>query len=55
MTDAKFIKVKSFTDPKKEYTLVKTDDGYRCNCPDYILRDRKCKHIKRYQHLKYKN
>jgi predicted nucleic acid-binding Zn finger protein len=48
------IKVKSFTDPKKEYMIYKTEDGYKCTCPDFVLRGHKCKHIRRLQHLKYK-
>ena len=54
MTNAQFIKAKSFTNPEKSYTIIKTEDGYKCDCPDYVLRDHKCKHIKRFQHLKYK-
>ncbi len=54
MTEAQFIKAKSFTDPDMEYIIRKMDDGYRCSCPDFVIRDKKCKHIKRHQHLKYK-
>lgn len=48
------IKVKSFTDSETEYTIYNTEDGYKCTCPDFALRQHKCKHIKRYQHLRYK-
>ena len=50
----KIIKVKSFTKPDVEYVIYKTEDGYKCSCPDFGLRQHKCKHIKKYQHLKYK-
>ena len=50
---AQFIKVKSFTDPKKTYIIRKTGEGFRCSCPAFVLSGKKCKHIRREQHLRY--
>lgn len=44
----KFYKIKSFTDPKKEYTVRQFDNGlWRCDCPIFVFKERKgdCKHI----------
>ena len=49
--------VPSFTDPNKTYVVRKTDDGYRCDCPHFIFREKqihKCDHIRKLQHLKLK-
>lgn len=51
---AEFITVKSMTDPDVEYTIIKTEEGYRCSCPAFVFNGQKCKHIKKHQHLKYK-
>lgn len=44
----KIIKVKSFTNPKKEYFVRFKDDEWHCNCPDFLMRGKElgvCKHI----------
>ncbi len=45
----KIIKIKSFTDPQKEYLVRHLDDGsWRCSCPLFIMKERQigeCKHI----------
>lgn len=45
----KIYKVKSFTNPKIEYTVRHLDNGeWRCDCPAFIFNDKKhCKHIEK--------
>lgn len=54
----KLIKVKSFTDLNKEYTVRQLDSGeWRCDCPNFIFNERKigsCNHIRKVRHLKLK-
>jgi hypothetical protein len=38
--------IKSFTDPDVEYRVTIRDGSYRCNCPDCVIRNRDCKHIR---------
>jgi len=55
MQEAKFYDAKSFTDPKKVYKVINLPDGsWKCSCPGFIFRQRKCNHIRRVQHLKLK-
>lgn len=47
--------VRSMTQKGIEYKIFNTTEGYKCNCPAFLNdSDHKCKHIKKYQHLKYK-
>lgn len=47
--------VESFTTKGLTYDIFKTEDGYKCTCPAFTMGDgRKCKHIRRLQHLRYK-
>lgn len=41
--------VKSFTQEGVEYVIRETKNGLRCSCPDCVLRDRECKHIRKYK------
>ena len=51
----KYSKIKSLTDPNKEYDVakirVKNKKYYKyiCNCPDFFNRQRPCKHIKKFK------
>ena len=55
MTDAKFYNVPSFTKSGVDYQVIKLSSGdWRCNCPHYVFRDKKCNHIRKMQHLKYR-
>ena len=52
---AKFYKIASFTIPGKKYDVIKTEEGYKCNCPNFVFNGRrikKCDHIRKHQHLK---
>lgn len=56
MKKAQFVKVDSFTDPDMAYMVVITPDGkYKCTCPDYIMRQRPCKHIEKVKREKSEN
>ena len=33
------------TSGDKTYTVIATQSGWVCSCPDYICRDVKCKHV----------
>ena len=37
--------VPSETDPQKTYEVVRVGDLFACSCPNYIYRNRICKHI----------
>jgi hypothetical protein len=55
MNEAIFYKVKSFTVKDKEYIVRKMLDGsWRCECPAFVFRQKKCNHIRKLQHLKIK-
>lgn len=45
----RMFKIKSFTDPNKEYVVRHFDTGeWKCNCPHFITREKRigeCKHI----------
>lgn len=41
-------KVKSMSDPNKEYTVTKFNDGtWKCTCPHHTYRHSECKHIRK--------
>lgn len=43
-------KVKSSSNPKKEYTVSKSRDGkWGCSCPGWIYHRKNCKHIRAVQ------
>ena len=55
MEKAKFYEIESFTTPGKKYLVIKTGEGYKCNCPNFVFNERrinKCDHIRKHQHLK---
>ena len=51
-------KVKSFTDPKKFYTVRHFDnDLWKCDCINFIVNERRigmCDHIRKARHLRMK-
>jgi len=52
---AKFYKVPSLTIEGKSYQVIKMPNGsWRCNCPHFVFREKKCNHIRQVQHLKVK-
>ena len=38
-------KIKSFSNPNKEYEVNITELDASCTCPDYVYRKKVCKHI----------
>lgn len=43
---ALFFYVQSATDPKKQYTVRRLNDGeWRCECPHFVFRKKECSHI----------
>lgn len=55
MDKAKFYKVKSFSDPTKEYTIRQLPSGeWRCECWAF-LRWGNCDHLRKHRHLRMKN
>ena len=52
MKEAKFFKVRSFTDKGKTYTIRQTtDEGWKCDCPAFVFNG-KCDHVKKFRHQK---
>lgn len=43
-----FVKVKSESIPNKNYVIRKTGWGWVCSCPDAVLRNHECKHLKKF-------
>ena len=51
----KFYNVKSFSDPKKVYTVRHMGFGdWRCDCAHFVFRRKGCDHILRVRHLRMK-
>lgn len=41
-----FTQVQSESDPSKYYTVRRLSTGeYRCECPNFVYREKRCKHI----------
>jgi len=62
--EAKFYKVKSFTEKGKFYYVRKMANGFsgalwRCDCPSFVFQkkrqERNCDHIRKVRHLKLKH
>jgi len=59
--EVKFFKVKSFTDPDKEYTVRRLADGsWKCDCPHFVFNEKKigamgCDHVRKIRHIKTKS
>lgn len=51
----KYASVKSKTTKGISYIVVKKNDEYLCSCPDFMFRDRECKHIKEFKRVEKKN
>jgi len=53
----KYAEIESGRDPSVKYIVVKirkrgtNNYQYRCTCPDYMYRNRACKHIKKFKSM----
>lgn len=53
--EARFFTVQSFSNPNKRYVVRQTSDGeWRCDCPFFVFRNKKCDHIRKIRHTKMK-
>lgn len=56
----KYARVTSETDPTKFYDVVKVRNNgtrnysYKCSCPDFMFRQKICKHIKEFKKFEHK-
>jgi predicted nucleic acid-binding Zn finger protein len=53
MNKAVFYEIPSTTIKGKKYIVRKMPDGFwKCSCPRFVFNGKKCRHIKKLQHLK---